>query len=215
MELQQLLQVKLGLFQDLHLVHTHVLQGEHALSTFLNLLADRVRDQLGNKLLQITTADFASHNVKHLFADGADLRGLSVASLSDLLRAALGKADAEGTDEVSVRGLDVHMSLNERLPFLDHGAKLVRGKGHSVKVGETRLSLDFIDTETELAEGLVFALDVQVTKRHFQDTSTQTILRALQTLSTVDKSLSDVANGKHGRSLDVIPILAGEGVDTR
>ena len=36
-----------------------------------------------------------------------------------------------------------------------------------------------------------------------------------ETLGAVDKSLTDLTNIEHGRSLDVIPVLAGEGVNAR
>jgi N-acyl-D-aspartate/D-glutamate deacylase len=39
------------------------------------------------------------------------------------------------------------------------------------------------------------------------------IFQLTETLGTVDKSLADLANIEHRRSLDVIPVLAGEGVN--
>jgi hypothetical protein len=36
-----------------------------------------------------------------------------------------------------------------------------------------------------------------------------------ETLGAVDKSLTDLANVEHGRSLDIIPVLAGEGVNAK
>jgi hypothetical protein len=47
-----------------------------------------------------------------------------------------------------------------------------------------------------------------LSKKNFKVTLTET-------LGAVDKSLADLANIEHRRSLDVIPVLAGEGVNAR
>jgi hypothetical protein len=81
-----------------------------------------------------------------------------------------------------------------------------------VEVGEALTSLDFVDTELDLAEGVVFIL-VKIGKRQLDDTSLEVVVAVSQTLGTVDQSFTDVALSEHGRSLEVIPILAREWVD--
>jgi hypothetical protein len=39
------------------------------------------------------------------------------------------------------------------------------------------------------------------------------VVGVTETLSTVDKSLTDLTDIEHGRSLDIIPVLTGEGVN--
>ena len=98
------------------------------------------------------------------------------------------------------------------LPLADHGAELVRGHVHTVEVGEAVLALDLINTQLNLAERVLLVL-VQVSERDLEDTALQSIVGVLHTLGTVDKGLTDLTNVKGGRSLDVIPVLTGEGVD--
>jgi len=81
-----------------------------------------------------------------------------------------------------------------------------------VEVGEAVLALDLIDTQLDLAERVLLVL-VQVSERDLEDTALQSIVGVLHTLGTVDKGLTDLTNVKGGRSLDVIPVLTGEGVD--
>jgi hypothetical protein len=73
-----------------------------------------------------------------------------------------------------------------------------------VEVGQAGLALDLIDTQTELAESLVLALGVQVTKGD---------ISVLQTLGAVNEGLAQVADSKAGGSLDVVPVLAGERIN--
>lgn len=215
MELKELLQVKLGALEDLDLVQQDVLEGEDGLAALLDLLTDGVGDQLLDDLLQVAGGDLAGDDLEHALADGTDLAGLSVGGLLDLLRATLGETDGEQTEQVTISGLDVNVGLDQGLPFLDHGAKLVSSDGHTVEVGQAGLALDLVDAKTELAEGLVLRLGVQVTKGDIQDTSTEGVIGVLQTLSAVDQGLTNVADGKGGGSLDVIPVLTGERIDTK
>ena len=213
MQFEQLLDVVLGLLEDLDLVDGDVLEGEDVLAVLLDFFANRIGDQLGDELLQVARGNLASNNLEHLLADDADLPSLGIAGLLDLLRATLGEANAEHAHQVTVRGLDIDVGLNEALPLLNHRAELVLGEGHSVEVGQAGLALNFIDAQAELAESVLLRLGVQVTQAHLEHTSLQTIFRVLQALSAVDESLSDLTDVEHGRSLDVIPVLAGERVN--
>lgn len=122
---------------------------------------------------------------------------LGVGSLADLIGAFLGEAHAEQAQQVTVRGLHVHMGLNHRLrknqleiislfvdfmssvhsrgadaptltnlPLLDHGAHLVAGQIHAMKVGQAVLALDVLGDELELAEGHLVVL--QVSEAHLK-----------------------------------------------
>lgn len=82
-----------------------------------------------------------------------------------------------------------------------------------MEVGQASLALDLIDAKTELAESLVLALGVQVTKRDIKNTATEVVIGVLQTLGAVNEGLAQVANCKAGGSLDVVPVLAGERIN--
>lgn len=213
MELKELLDVVLGHLEDLDLVDGNVLEGEDGRARLLDFLADGVGDELTDNVLEVAGADFTGNDFEHALTDGTDLGALGVTGLLDLLRATLGEGDAEEADEVTVGGLDVGVALNQGLPFLDHGTELVLGQGHAVEVGQTDLPLDFINTQTELAESGFFTLGVQVTQGHFKDTSLQAVLGRAQTLSAVDEGLSDLTVGEHAWGLDVVPFFTGEGIN--
>lgn len=213
MELKELLEVELGALQDLDLVQVDVLEGIDALAGLLDLLANGVRDELLDDLLKVAGGDLALDDLEHALADGTDLAALGIGGLLDLLGATLGEADGEEAKEVAVGGLDVNVGLDQGLPLLDHGTELVSGHGHSVEVGQAALALDLINAKTELAESLVLALGVQVTKGDIQDTTTKGVISVLETLSAVDEGLADLTDREAGGSLDVVPVLTGEGID--
>lgn len=214
-ELKELLEIKLGALQDLDLVDKDILKGIDGLAALLDFLSNRVGNEFLNDLLQVARDDFAVDDLKHALANGADLAALSISSLLDLLRAALSEANSEEAEEVTISGLHINVGLNGGLPLLNHRTELVGGDGHSVEVGQAVLSLDLINAETELAESLVLGFGVQVTETDFKDTSTKRVISILQTLGTVNQGLTDIADGKGGRSLNVVPILAGKGINAK
>lgn len=164
MQFKELLDVVLGHLENLDLVDGDILKGENGRAGFFDFLADGVGNQFTNEVFHVTSRNFTVDDLKHAFTDGTDLGTLGVTSLLDLLWATLGEGDAEETEEISIRGLDIDKAFNQRLPFLDHGTELVLGQGHAVEIGQTDLSLDFVNTETELAESIFLALGVQITQ---------------------------------------------------
>lgn len=104
------------------------------------------------------------------------LLGLSVAGLGGLVLLLLGEADAEDTEEVSVGGLDIDVSLDQGLPLLDHGPQLVSGQVHSVEVAEAVLALDVLADELELTErSLRVGLVLEIGQRDLVDAALQTV----------------------------------------
>jgi hypothetical protein len=122
--------------------------------------------------------------------------------------------DSKETNKITIGSLDIDKGLNKRLPLLDHGTELVGGHIHTVKVGETVFTLDFIDLQLDLTERTRLVLG-EITKRHLNNTTVERVIGVTETLSTVDKSLTDLADLEHGGSLDIIPILTGEGVNAK
>lgn len=212
-ELKELLEVKLGALEDLDLVEEDVLEGVDGLASLFNLLPDGIRNQLLDDLLQVAPRDLALDDLEHALTDSTDLAGLGVSGLLDLLGATLGEANGKETEQVPISGLNINVSLNKGLPLLNHGTELISSHGHPVEVGQASLPLDLINAKTELAESLILALGVQVTKGDIKDTTTKVVISVLQTLSAVDEGLAEVTDGEAGGSLDVVPVLAGEGID--
>lgn len=96
------------------------------------------------------------------------------------------------------------------VPLLDDRAQLVAGHGHGVEIGEDILALHVLADELELPE--VGLGTVKISKRDFEDTSLKTLRSDLRSLGPVDQGLSDLAVGEHGGGLNVVPLLAGEGI---
>jgi hypothetical protein len=252
---EERLNIELGALEDLDLADVDVLQGEDTLASLLNTVTNdilgngrRRGDELGNELLEIARSGFLGHDLEHLLADLTDLGRLSIGGLLDLVAATSSEGNDEKTDKVTVGGLDINESLQERLPLLDEGTELIRGEVHSVEVGEAVLALNFINSQLDLAESTILILG-KIAERDFDNTTLKVVVGVLlmkgerkkkvfillleerwaskkvkkknfnviltETLGTVDKSLTDLTNIEHGRSLDVIPVLAGEGVNAR
>lgn len=120
MQLEQTGQIETGLLQHLDLADVDIVERIDSLAGLLNVLGDRVGQQLVDHLLQIGRRDVPGDDVVHLGADLADLRSLGVAGLALGHRVLGGESDAEDAQQVSVGGLDINVGLDQRLPLLDH-----------------------------------------------------------------------------------------------
>src|SRR5699024_3030280 len=105
----------------------------------------------------------------HLFANGADLSGLSVAGLLDLVGPLAGEADAKDAQKIAVGGADVHVGLDQSLPLLDHRSKLIGGEVHAVEVGKNVAPLHLFGDQSEFLVGDFIVL--QVGKRNLKHTA--------------------------------------------
>lgn len=158
MELEQLVDVELGSFEDFRLADIDVLEGVDAARRLLDFPSDGLGHELLHQLLQVAAGGLTGHDLEHLLAQFPDLRGLGIGGLLHLRRAALGEADGEEAEEVAVSGLDVDVGLDEGLPLADEGTEFVGGEVHAVEVGEAVLALDLVDAELDLAEALLLIL---------------------------------------------------------
>lgn len=213
MELNKLAELELGRLDELDLPDVAVLDGVDALARLLDLSANDLGDELGNELTEVARRRLAGDDLEHLLSDSTDLRGLSVGGLGDLVGTAAGEGNAEDSEEVAVSRLNVLVALNERLPLANKRADLVRSEVHAVEVGQAGSALDLVDTELELAERLLVIL-VKVSERSLNDTALERVVGVLQTLGSVDKGLANVPVLEEDGGLDVVPVLAGEGVDS-
>ena len=69
---------------------------------------------------QVNSANFSGDDVNHLLADGLDLSVLGIACFPLRVLILVGESNAENPQEVTITGLDINASFNQRLPFLDH-----------------------------------------------------------------------------------------------
>jgi len=122
------------------------------LCRLLNLASNNLRDELGSELLESAARSLALDDLGHLLADGADLCAGCVCGLLNLVGSSLCECNGENTEEVVVGGLDNDVTLDEGLPFPDERSELVGCEVHAVEVRQAVASLDFVDTELDLAE---------------------------------------------------------------
>ena len=62
----------------------------------------------------------------------------------------LSKTNAENSQEISISCLYINVSLDQSLPFLDHGAKLIGSQVHAVELCQAVLSLNILTGQLEL-----------------------------------------------------------------
>merc|ERR1719370_2357618 len=211
--IHQLVEVKAGPLHHLHLPDVHVVEGIDSLASLLNITGNGVRDQLVDDVLQVGGGHLAADDVDHLFANVSHLPSLGVGSLlgGQLLLAC--ESNAEDPEGVAISGLDVAVGLDQGLPLLHHGPQLVGGQAHAVEVGQAVLALNFLAHKLDLSErplGIILVL--QISKRDLVDAALETIGGNPCTSGPVHQSLANLADFEEGGSLDVIPVLPGEGV---
>eukprot|EP00842_Homolaphlyctis_polyrhiza_P006672 jgi/Hompol1/7005/HPOL_003815-RA len=209
-QLKELAKIKLGGLENLDLADIAVLERVDALALLLNLLANDLGCKLAHKLSEIAVGSLLGDDVKGLLADLADLSAGGIGGLAELVLSTLGEGNGEHTEEVAVGGLDVNVRLNERLPLLDERAELVRSHLHAVEVGEAGVARNFLDLELDLAETVIHVLG-EIGKVDLENTVLEVVLGVLETLGAVDERLANVAGLEERGSLDVVPVLAGEG----
>lgn len=139
---------------------------------------------------------------------------LGVAGGFNLSWCFLGESNAEHSDNVSIEGLGLNVSLNERVPLSDHGACLISSDVHTVEVGVAVKSLDLIDLELKLSPVLGIGRVVAVSKGGGENTTSQTVSRVDETGSLVDWGHGDLSLVK-SRGKDVVPFFLSEWVATK
>jgi len=133
----------------------------------------------------------------------------SIACGLHLLLGSLSECDTEQSKDESIGGLGLNISLDEGVPFLDHGACLISGNIHSVEVCVAIESLNLINLEFKLSPGLGLGLVVAVSEGDVENTT-------FQTLRCLLLSCRLVARGECNGSLikswgkDVVPLFLHE-----
>jgi len=208
---QQLAQVETRTLQNLDFVDEDIVERIDGLAGLLDVLADRVGDQLVDGFLQVGRPNLLRDDLHHFPPDVLDLLRLSVRGLLDLVLALLGESLAEEAQRVAVARLHVHAGLDHRLPLLYHRSRLVRGEVHAVEVGQAVAPLDVLADEAEFAEGDFVVL--KISQRNLVDATLQTVGGDAGTRGLVDGCLADSPGVEHDWGSDVVPLLARERVD--
>uniref|UniRef100_T1E295 Putative secreted protein n=1 Tax=Psorophora albipes TaxID=869069 RepID=T1E295_9DIPT len=212
-QFQQVGQIETRLLQDLDLANVDIVQRVHTLARLLDILGNRVGQQLVDDLLQIGAGHIAGDDAGHFPADFLDLRVLGIAGLALGHGILDGETDAEHTQQVAVGGLDVDRALDQGLPFLNHGPQFVGGQVHSVEVAQHVAAMDILGNQLELAErSLGVGVVLQIGQRNLKHAALQTVRGNPGALGTVHQGLADLAGREHVRGLDIVPILTGEGI---
>ena len=99
---------------------------------------------------------------------GFYLLRLGVAMFLGRMLLLLGETNAENPQKVSIGGFYIDVSLNQSLPFLDHGTEFISGQVHAIKLCQAVLSLNIFTGKLEL---LVRSLCVLKKKMHLVNLS--------------------------------------------
>lgn len=172
-EFHKLGEIELGLLEDLDLLDEDVLEGEDLGAVLGDLLAHLVAQELLEQFLEGRLGALGNHDLHHLLAELLLVGSLGVASGLDLVLVAAGESDGEHADEVSVGGLGLDEGLDEGVPLLDEGAKLVAGDVHTVEVGVAIEALDLFDLDLDLSPCNLMSVVVELTKGDGENTAAE------------------------------------------
>jgi hypothetical protein len=202
------------LLGDLHLSDEYVLEGVDSLASLLNGEGDGFGEsgKLLHKLSKSAVGDFLGHGINHSLSDLSDLTHLGVRSLSNLAFLLSGESNAEHSEFITIGGSDGSVAFNESLPLVDERAKLVSGHIHTVEVGEALISSHIFHNKLDLSVALLL-VSVKVGKVDIEDSALKLLRSHSGAESSVDQGSTAHSVREKCRSLDVVPVLSGEGVD--
>jgi len=213
-QLHKLGQVELRLLEHLCLVHKHVLEWVELGALLCDLLGDGLGQELLKEVLEGGFLGLVHHDLHHLLADVLNLRCFSIAGGLYLLGLAACERNAEQAHEVTIGGLGLHESLDQRMPFLDEGAKLVAGNAESSEVGEALEAFDLLDLELDNSPGeFVLVLLVKVSVGNLEDAAPQAVSRDVLSSGFVARGQSGHSNLENVGCTYVVPLLLEEWVD--
>jgi len=213
-KLHELGEIELGLLEDLGLVDEDVLEGEDFVALVSDLLGDGVGEDLLEDVLERGFLGLVDHDFLHLLSDLLLLGVLGVASSLNLTVLSSGEGNGEESDEVTVVGLGLDESLDERVPLLDEGAHLVSGDGASGEVGEAIESLNFLNLELDDSPcEIVLVFSVKIGLGDLEDTASERVGGDVLSLGLVARSQSGDSDLEKGRGTDVVPFFLVESVD--
>jgi len=104
------------------------------------------------------------HNLNHLLSDESLVGVLGIAGSFNLLSGFLGEGKGEKSEAVTIGGFALNESLDERMPFFNHGACLISGDIHTVEVGIAIHSFNLLYLEFNLSPSLGLRLVVAVSQ---------------------------------------------------
>ena len=102
-----------------------------------------------------------------------------------MVRPSFCERDGEESEEVVVGGLNGDVGFDQGLPLADKGAELVGGEIKAVEVGQAVLALDFVDSELDFSEGVVFII-LEIGKGDFKDAAFERVVGIFETGRSVD-----------------------------
>jgi len=143
-------------------------------SWMLNKLIKEWLQELG-EVSETVLGSFVEQDLGDLLADKFGLRVLGVAGGLDLSGGPLGEANAGDSHKIPVLGLDLNDDFDDRVPFLDDGAKLFAGDVHAVEVGVAVRSFDFFNNHLHLSERIFLSFSLHVCEINLENATTETV----------------------------------------
>jgi len=116
-QLQQLVHVKFGELENLHLANEHILQRVNTVAGFFNFTTNGFWNKLLYQFLQVTGRCLLGNDIEDLLANLTYLRTLRVCGFLNLVGTTPSERNNKETEQIPISGFDVDISLNECLPF--------------------------------------------------------------------------------------------------
>jgi hypothetical protein len=204
--------IELRLLQNLDLTDVAILDGEDGRCLTCDLVANRGRDELLDKRLEVSLGSQLVHDTDHLSTDRSDLCGLGVACILDLVVLRASECNAEHTHDVTIGRSAVNVSFDDRLLFTDQTAQLVACHIHTVEVSQAVEPLNILDTKSDLSESQGFVL-VQVGEADLDNSALQTIRCNLSSSGLGNEGLTAVLDGKDRRRNELVPFFFEKGIN--
>jgi len=215
-DFSKLVAVELGGLEKLDLADEDVINGVDTDAALLDLLGNNLRDKLVDELMKAADGSLTTHDLHHTLADKVDTTRLSVGGkgmtlVTDSILLLGGEGNAEHTNDIAIKSLDIDVSLDQRLPLADKRPETIVGEVHAVEVSKAASAIDFVYTELHLPVSTLLIL-LKISQVSLEHTTPERISSDLETDGLVHASPANHAGGKVVRSDDVVPFLTKEGV---
>jgi len=215
-DLRELVGIELGSLEELDLADEDVVDGVDTDAALLDLLGNNLRDELVDKLVKTADRSLTTHDLHHTLADQVDTTRLSVggkrmALVTNGVLLLGGEGNAEHTHDITVKSLNVDVSLDKRLPLADKGLKTIVGEIHAVEVSKATTTINLIYTELHLPVSAILIL-LKIGKVGLEHTALKRISSDLKTDGLVHTSLANLTVGEVVGGNNIVPFLTKEGI---
>jgi len=205
--------IDLRALDNLDLADCDVLQRVNELAVLGDLVVELLADEVAYNIVDGDLGEFRDEVRVYSCADFAYVGGFSVRLLLDLLRVALGESDDEDTEDIAICSLSINEGLDESLPLANHLEELVTSDVHSVEGGLGCVTINLVYDETDLAPLRALCLVIELREGLLNNAPLDEVSGDSRSRRLRNERLAESARVEGDWSPEVVPLLAGEGVN--